>query len=156
MDPKEMEALVREAGAIDAGATAYADAAASGQLDDKGQIVTPDPVAQAADAAEEWVLIPKTLAWAITAVFPELAPHYTDDKCMELAHAIVPVAEKYGWSGVGNSPELGLVMAGAFFCLPAYQAHKHRQAERAKKKKEVEQPRAAGEPLVQAINGSEG
>lgn len=157
MSPQEMEALVREGEAIDTGAAAHAEAAASGNLDDKGQIIAPpDPADLAAERAAEWFIVPKTLAWAITAVFPELAPHYTDEKCQELANAIVPVADKYGWSGIGNSPELALAMGTVFFCLPAYTAHKGRQAERARIQAEKEKPRAVGEPLVQAINGTEG
>lgn len=149
MSPQEMEALVREADAIDAGAAAHAQAAAEGNLDAKGEIMAPpDPAAQAAEKAAEWFIVPKTMAWAITAVFPELAPHYTDDKCMELANAIVPVADKYGWSGVGNSPELALAMGTAFFCMPAIQAHRHRQAEKARIKAETDKPRAVGEPAL--------
>lgn len=148
MTEQEMEALVREGEALDTGAAAYAEAAASGNLDDKGQIIAPpDPVDETAAKAAEWFIVPKTAAWAITAVFPELAEHYTDAKCMELATAIVPVAEKYGWSGVGNSPELALAMGTAFFCLPAVQAHRHRQAEKAKKAQQ-EQKRAEGEPVL--------
>jgi hypothetical protein len=157
MTPLEAEALLREASAIDQGAAAHAEAAATGNLDDKGQIIAPPPPADLlAEKAAEWYVVPKTLAWAITAVFPELAPHYSDEKCMELAKAIVPVADKYGWAGVGNSPEIALAMGTAFFCLPAYQAHKARQAEKAEKAKRERQPRATGqqEPL-QAINGAE-
>lgn len=156
MTEQEMQALVREAEGIDAGAAAHAEAAANGQLDDKGQIIAPpDPVDETAAKAAEWFIVPKTLAWAITAIFPELAPHYSDEKCMELATAIVPVADKYGWSGVGNSPELALAMGTAFFCMPAYQAHKHRQAAKLEAKKKAEQPRATGEQPLQVLNGSE-
>ncbi len=152
MTPQEMEALVREGDAIDAGAAAHAEAAAAGNLDDKGQILAPpDPAILAAEKAAEWFLVPKTLAWAITTVFPELAPHYTDEKCMELATAIVPVADKYGWSGVGNSPELALAMGTAFFCMPAIQAHKARNAAKAKAKAEKEAPRAMGEQKLEVV-----
>lgn len=152
LTPQEMEALVREGDAIDANAAAHAQAAAEGNLDDKGQIMAPpDPAMMAAEKAQEWFLVPKTLAWAITTVFPELAPHYTDEKCMELANAIVPVADKYGWSGVGNSPELALAMGTAFFCMPAIQAHKARQAEKARIKAEKDKPRAVGETTMTVV-----
>lgn len=148
MTEQEMESLVREGDAIDAGAAAYAEAAASGNLDDNGKIIAPpDPVDETAAKAAEWFIVPKTLAWAITAAFPELAEHYSDEKCMELAKAIVPVADKYGWSGVGNAPELTLAMGAAFFCMPAYGAHRARQAEKAKKA-ELEHKRAVGEPVL--------
>lgn len=127
MTPQEAEALVREGSSIDAGEAAHAEAAASGMLDERGAIIIPDEAARAA----EWFMVPKMLAWAITAVFPETAPHYTDAKCMELAAAIVPVADKYGLSGIGDSPELMLLMGTGMFCLPGYMAHKGRQAARA-------------------------
>ncbi|MBV6324369.1 hypothetical protein [Duganella violaceipulchra] len=123
MTPQEAEALVREGAAIDAGAAAHSEAAASGNLDERGQIVAPDENAR----AMEWFMVPKVIAWAITAVFPETAPNYSDAKCMELAHAIVPVADKYGLSGVGDSPELMLLLATGMFCAPGYLAHKGRK-----------------------------
>lgn len=124
MTPQEAEALVREGAAIDAGAAAHSEAAANGNLDDRGQIVVQDENARAA----EWFMVPKIIAWAVTAVFPETAPAYSDAKCMELAKAIVPVADKYGLSGVGDSPELMLLLATGMFCAPGYLAHKGRKA----------------------------
>jgi hypothetical protein len=119
--------LLNEAGAIDLGELANAEALANGTMGPGGVIMAADPQA----AAKEWFIIPKTLAWAITAVFPELAPCYTDAKCMELAEAIVPVAEKYGVSGIGDSPELTLIMGTGIFCMPAVMAYRERQAARA-------------------------
>jgi hypothetical protein len=136
MTPQEAEALVREGAAIDQGAADHAEAAAAGNLDDKGRIMAPDENAR----AMEWFMVPKVIAWAVTAVFPETAPAYSDAKCMELAHAIVPVADKYGLSGVGDSPELMLLLATGMFCAPGYLAHKARKA----KVLEEEQARQAG------------
>lgn len=124
MTPAEAAALVREGEGIDLGEAEHAAAAEAGMLDTNGAIITPDENARAA----EWFMVPKMLAWAITAVFPETAPHYTDAKCMELAKAIVPVADKYGISGMGDSPELMLLMGTGMFCLPGYMAHKQRKA----------------------------
>lgn len=156
MTEQEAQALVAEATAIDGAAAAHAEAAAAGNLDAKGNALPPpDPVDETAAKAAEWFIVPKTLAWAITAVFPELAEHYTDAKCMELATAIVPVADKYGWSGVGDAPELTLLVGTAFFCMPAYQAHQARQAAKKLAKKPAA-PRAEGEPApMKVINGSE-
>ena len=156
LSEQEMQALVREGEGIDAGAAAHAEAAASGNLDANGNALPPpDPVDLTAAKAAEWFIVPKTLAWAITAIFPELAPHYSDAKCMELATAIVPVAEKYGWEGVGDAPELGLLVGTAFFCMPAYQVHKARQAAKLEAKKK-DPARAVGEPEpLKVINGSE-
>lgn len=155
MTEQEAQALMREGAAIDAGQAAHDEAAATGMLDEKGQIVVPPDDSQA--KALEWFIVPKTLAWAITAVFPETAPHYTDEKCMELAHAIVPVAEKYGLNGIGESPELMLLVGTGMFCAPGYLAYKSRKA--AKLEKDAKD-RAAGvappkdQAFIQPINGT--
>ncbi|WP_373987013.1 hypothetical protein [Duganella sp. BuS-21] len=124
MTEAEAQALINEAAGIDAGQAAHGEAAAAGMLDEGGNIVLPDEMAKAA----EWFLIPKTLAWAITTVFPETRKHYTDAACMDLAKAIVPVAEKYGLTGIGDCPELSLLVATGMFCVPGYMAHKQRKA----------------------------
>lgn len=155
MTPQEMEAMVREGDSLDAGVAAHAEAAATGQLDDKGQIIAPpDPVDLAEQRAAEWLIVPQTLAWAITAALPETAASYTPEKCMELARAFVPVADKYGWNGPGESPELSLILCSAMFCAPAYIAVKHRQAA-AKEKKPEAQKRAEGEQSISVVNGSQ-
>lgn len=132
MTEQEAQALIKEGAGIDTGEAAHAEAAAAGQLDGRGQIVAPDPDAR----AMEWFLIPKTIAWALTTIYPELAPHYTDAKCLELARAIVPVAEKYGINGMGESPELMLAIGCVGFGAPAYMAHRQRKAEQAARERE--------------------
>lgn len=153
-----MQALINEGAAIDAGAQAHADAAAAGQLDDKGNILA--PVDNTLERAMEWIIIPKMLAWAITAALPETAPAYTDAKCLELAKAFVPVADKYGWSGLNDSPELSLIMCGAMFSMPAFLAYKARKAQAdAADPAKVDQVKtearpAAGETFTRPINGT--
>lgn len=155
MSPQEMEAMVREGDALDAGVAAHQQAAAEGNLDGNGQIIAPpDPSILAEQRAAEWMIVPQTLAWAITAALPETAPAYTPEKCMELARAFVPVADKYGWNGPGESPELSLLLCSAMFCAPAYIAVKHRQAA-AKAAKDEAPKRAEGEQGVKAVNGSQ-
>jgi hypothetical protein len=127
MTEQEALTLMNEGAAIDQGEAVHQEAAAEGRIDPRGQIVEADPDA----AAKEWFLIPKIIAWAVTTVYPETAPAYTDDKCMELARAIVPVASKYGINGIGDSPELTLLMGCGMFGAPAFLAHKARQAEKA-------------------------
>ncbi|RFP36151.1 hypothetical protein [Duganella sp. BJB476] len=136
MTEQEAQALINAGGGIDAGEAAHAEAAATGMLDGRGQIVAEDPNAK----AMEWFLVPKTVAWAITTIYPEVAEHYTDAKCLELAAAIVPVAEKYGLNGMGASPELMLVIGCIGFGAPAFIAHKARKKaeEEAAAKKEAE------------------
>jgi hypothetical protein len=156
MTEQEAQALIAEGAGIDAGQAAHDEAAATGMLDDKGQIIVPPDDTQA--RAAEWFIIPKTLAWAITAVFPETAPHYTDEKCMELAHAILPVAEKYGLNGIGESPELMLLLGTGMFCAPGYLAYKARKAaqleQAAKAKRDGNAPPAPGETFIAPINGT--
>jgi hypothetical protein len=151
MTEQEANALISEAAGIDAGAAAHAEAAASGNLDDRGNIVVQaDPIEA---KAMEWFIVPKTLAWAITAVFPETAKHYTDEKCMELSRAIVPVAEKYGLNGIGESPELMLLLGTGMFCAPGYLAYKQRKA--AREEAERKEAEARGEiPAPGGGNGS--
>jgi hypothetical protein len=120
---KEAAALINEASRIDQGEAAHADAAANGQLDERGQIVMPDETA----AAAEWFLVPKTLGWIITTIFPETEGQFSDARCMELAKAIVPVAEKHGLNSIGDSPELVLLIGTGMFCMPGYLAYRARK-----------------------------
>lgn len=122
---QEQMVLMREAEGIDGQEAVHAEAAAEGRIDPRGQIIEHDPDAR----AMEWFLIPKAIAWGITTIYPETAAAYTDAKCLELARAIVPVADKYGLSGIGDSPELTLLMAAAFFGAPGYLAHQARKQE---------------------------
>lgn len=127
MTEQEALSLINQAGAIDQGiAAAEAEATAPpGAPGGAGMAVQAVPPELA--AAAEWFIIPKALAWAITTVFPETKPHYTDEACLELAGAIAPVAEKYGLNGPGDSPELTLLMATGMFCVPGYLAYKGRK-----------------------------
>jgi hypothetical protein len=150
MTEQEAAALIREGESIDLGAAAHAEAAATGNLDDKGQILA--PVDQTAEKAAQWLIIPQTLAWAITAAMPETGPAYTPEKCMELARAFVPVADKYGWEGIGDSPELTLLMCSVAFGAPGFMAYRARKAE-ADARAKVEKAEK-GEAWAAPINGS--
>lgn len=123
MNENDASILMNEAQGIDGIEAEHAQAAQEGRLDPAGQVIEVDPNAR----AMEWFLIPKTIAWAITALYPETAKCYSDAKCLELAHAIVPVADKYGITGIGDSPELSLIVAAAMFGAPAYIAHGQRK-----------------------------
>lgn len=123
MTPEEAQSLMQEGAGIDAGEAEHAEASLEGRIDARGQVVEPNPDA----AAMEWFLVPKMLAWAITTVYPETKDQFDDAKCMELARAIVPVAEKYGVNGMSESPELMLLAGCAMFGTPAYLAYKARQ-----------------------------
>lgn len=120
----DMAALIQAGAGIDSGEAAHAEAAASGQIDARGNIVRTDPDA----AAMEWMFVPAIIAMIAKAILPETEAHYTDERCMELARAFVPVAEKYGWSGNAMSPEIGLAIAGFGFAMPAWLAYRVRRA----------------------------
>lgn len=139
--------MINEASAIDQGEALHQEAAAEGRIDPRGQVIEANPDA----AAMEWFIVPKTMAWAITAVFPETAPHYTDEKCMELARAIVPVAEKYGINGIGESPELMLLFGVGMFGAPGYLAYKARKAKAEADEKAAKAGTAAN--VVEAASG---
>lgn len=118
--------LLAKGAAIDTNEAAFTDAAAAGLIDDKGGIVTapaPDPDA----GAMEWMIVPEIIAWGITAVFPETREHYSDTAKMDLARKIAPVAEKYGWDGPGNAPELALAVGAIGFSMPAVLAYRTRK-----------------------------
>lgn len=130
-----MQAMINAGDSIDAG-----QALAQEEAQQLPGVLPPDPDA----AAMEWLIIPEGLAWAITTAFPETAQYYTPDAKMNLARAIVPVADKYGWSGV-SSPEVMLGMAAIGFAMPAVLAYKERKAAR-----EAEQ----NKPIGQGANGN--
>jgi hypothetical protein len=132
MTEQEMQALIQEGKAIDAGEAAHAEAAATGQLDMSGKIIAPDADA----AAMEWMFIGEILGFVSKAIMPETAEYYTDAQSMTLARAFVPVAEKYGWSGNQMAPELGLAMAAFGFAMPAVMAYRERKALAVKKAEE--------------------
>ncbi|MFZ6732241.1 hypothetical protein ACO0LG_09995 [Undibacterium sp. Ji42W] len=130
MTEQEINAMLAAGENIDAGA-----AIAMEEAQQLPGVMPPDPDA----AAMEWLIVPTGLAWAITTAFPETAHYYTDEAKMNLARAIVPVADKYGWSGV-SSPEIMLGMAAIGFAMPAVLAYKER-----KELREAEQSKPIGQ-----------
>ncbi len=123
----DMEALIRAGASIDSGAAEHAEAEAAGQIDARGNIVQVDPDA----AAMEWMFVPAIIAMIAKTILPETADSYSDDRCMDLARAFVPVAEKYGWSGNTMSPEIGLAVVGFGFAMPAVLAYRKRKVDAA-------------------------
>jgi len=75
-----------------------------------------DPVNQ----ARAWGALAYSVGGMLSIIAPELKSVYTEDACLAWGTAVVPVAEKYGWSGPSNVPELGLLMATVPLALPSF------------------------------------
>jgi len=99
------------------------------ELDDELTPRTPEEQAAQDKAAEQADPVYQARAWGALAysvggmlsmIAPELKQVYTEDACLAWGHAVVPVAEKYGWSGPSNVPELGLILATVPLALPSF------------------------------------
>lgn len=124
MTEQEMQALIRQGEAIDQGAQAATDEALG---------IVPEQVPTEDDKAKEWLFVPELLGMVIGLVLPETAEFYDNEKMQKkVAEKIVPVAEKYGWTGASSSPEIGLGLALIGFAMPAVLAYQERKANAAK------------------------
>jgi hypothetical protein len=88
---------------------------------------TPEQQAQAAaaqaeqlaeDSAREWGVIAYTIGTALAVLAPELRNVYTEEACFAWGRSMVPVAQKYGFDGPGNVPELGLLISTMSLGVP--------------------------------------
>lgn len=82
----------------------------------------------AEERAREWGMVAYTIGSALSMLAPELRGVYTDDACMGWGRSVVPVADKYGWNGPGNVPEIGLLLATAGLAVPSVLAVRTRLA----------------------------
>jgi hypothetical protein len=109
----------------------------------------------AVDAAElqarEWGMVAFTIGGALAMLAPELRQVYTEEACNAWGCAVVPVAEKYGWSGPGNVPEIGLLLATAGLAVPSYIAISRRLA----MLKEAQRKAEAAERARKAAQGAQ-
>lgn len=80
-------------------------------------------------AAREWGMVAFMIGGALSMLAPELRQVYTEDACLAWGGAMVPVAEKYGWNGPGNVPEIGLLIATAGLAVPSVIAVRGRLAQ---------------------------
>jgi hypothetical protein len=101
-----------------------ADQAAMGNGQEVPQ--TPDQQAEALaeNQAKEWGMVAFVVGNALAMIAPSLKSVYTEQACQAWGHAMVPVADKYGWNGPGNVPEIGLAIATIGLALPSYLAVK--------------------------------
>lgn len=105
--------------------------------------------ADAEAQAKAWAVIPMTVGKVLSMFAPELQAVYTPEACKEWGECMVPVAEKYGWNGPSNLPELGLVISTASLALPTVLVLKMkiqamRQAAEAEARKQANAQAAAG------------
>lgn len=119
MDANRLEAL---GGLVD-----EADAAA-GPTPEQAEQQAAEVAAQAVaeQGAAEWGMLAYTIGNTLAMFAPELKQVYTEDACLNWGRAAVPVAEKYGWSGVGKVPELGLALATVSLVAPTVIVIRHR------------------------------
>lgn len=82
--------------------------------------------AMAEQGAREWGMLAYTIGNTLAMFAPELRQVYSDDACMAWGRSVVPVAEKYGWSGTSKIPELGMALATISLAAPTVLVIRHR------------------------------
>ena len=119
MDTQKLEALASLVDEVDAAAPPTPEQAEQIKRDE----ISAGAEAQAAESLEasarQWGSIAYMIGGALAMVAPELRQVYTERACMDWGRAVVPVADKYGWNGVGHLPELGLLIATAGLAVPS-------------------------------------
>lgn len=102
--------------------------------------------AEAVTEAAAWAQVPMMLGSMLAMIAPELQMVYTEEACNRWGERMVPVAQKYGWNGPSNLPEIGLAIATAGFAIPTVvvvraklaQMREAREAHEAAKKRSME------------------
>lgn len=122
MDPNRLEALGQVVAEADAmgGPTPEQQEQEQKEADSEAQ-------------AREWGVIAFTIGGALSMFAPELRQVYTEQACLNWGRSVVPVAEKYGWSGVSKFPEFALLMATVGLAMPTFFVMRKRLTEDAGK-----------------------
>lgn len=68
--------------------------------------------------AESWAFIPAMFGKVVSVALPELQDVYTEKACLNWGEAMVPVADKYGWTDPAVSVEMSLIIATIPLALP--------------------------------------
>lgn len=121
MDAAKLESLagiVSEADALGGPTAEQAEQAAAAEAHDAAE-----------DQAREWGVIAYTIGSALGMLAPELRQVYTESACLTWGRSVVPVAEKYGWNGPANVPEIGLAISTAGLAVPTFLLIRKRLAE---------------------------
>lgn len=79
--------------------------------------------------AREWGMVAYTIGQAAAMFAPQLRSVYSEEACAAWGATVVPVARKYGWSGPGSIPEIGLILSTASLAVPTFFALRARLAE---------------------------
>lgn len=144
MDPQKMEALGQLVDEVDANSPEAQQQRAQEEAQAAAQQV------QAISEAEAWAAVPSMVGKLACMVAPELQAIYTPDSCAEWGRSMVPVAQKYGWNGPGQLPELNLAIATAGLAIPTWMVLRVKLAQLKAASKAAEAPAAAAVPAVAA------
>jgi hypothetical protein len=144
MDPQKMEALGSMVDEVDANSPeAQAQRAAESAQAEAQQLRT-------VSEAEAWAAVPSMVGKLACMVAPELQAIYTAESCREWGESMVPVAQKYGWNGPGQLPELNLAIASAALAVPTWMVLRLKLAQLKAASKAAEAPAPAAAPAVAA------
>lgn len=111
----------------------------------------------AEEEAKEWGMIAYMVGGGLSMIAPELQQIYTEDKCIGWGRTVVPVSQKYGWSGPGSIPELGLALSTLGLAVPTYLVVKTKLAELKAVREAAEQADRRGDqvsPLAGVQSGA--
>jgi len=118
MDPDKFAALGHLASQVDSEAPPSAEEMAQQARQAEQQARQAEQAQQVDSEAEDWAAVPFVIGQALAMFVPRVKAVYTRENCLRWGHAMVPVAHKYGWTGVGNVPELGLIVCTVGLALP--------------------------------------
>lgn len=98
-----------------------------GEVDADGPPTPEQAQAQAAadtmDAnAREWGTIAYMIGGALSMLAPELRQVYSEDACYAWGQSAATVAQKYGWDGPANVPEISLAISTVGLAVPSFLA----------------------------------
>lgn len=147
MDMEKMNGLAALAGDVDADViprTPEEEAA------EEAAAKAADPDTQ----ARAWGVLAYSIGGMLSVLAPELKGVYTEDACLAWGHSVVPVAEKYGWDGPSNVPELGLLLATVPLALPTYFIVRQRLAALKAAKAAADEARTVENGAVQPAGGA--
>jgi hypothetical protein len=97
-----------------------ADAANPSAEQQQQQAAQVEQASAADSAAQQWGMMMFTIGGFACMIAPELKQVYAEERCFAWGQQANAVAEKYGWNGPTNMPELALIASTAGFAVPTY------------------------------------